>query len=55
MTQIDHDPALKYARAVEPPPRRRITVYGVAVVLCAVPTIYLVVRLLIALIRAAAP
>ena len=50
---IDHDPALTYARAVEPPKRRSSVLYRVLVALVAVPTLYLAGRLIVALIRAA--
>jgi hypothetical protein len=48
MTQIDHDHALKYAQATEPPVRRPSVLYRVLVALCAVPLIYLGGRFIIA-------
>ena len=53
MTPIEHDPALTYARAVDPPKRRASVLYRVLVVLVAVPTILIVLLFLVALIRAA--
>jgi len=41
-------------QAPDQPPPRSITLYGVAVAMCAVPTIYLVFRVLIALVRGSA-
>ena len=51
MTKIEHDPAIDYARAVEPPKRRASVLYRVLVALVAVPALLIAGRLLIALAR----